>query len=378
MKKTITILLALALSLSLLAGCSGGASDKPSGTSAPPASSAPPSVSTPPASSTPLPVSTTPASPTPPPISNPMEVVVENSIAFTYSADTCEETILYGDQTAIKAKDGGFTIVFSPNIVSSFYDTSIKNLEDIADKISDYRKEDIKVAGFDAKFVSYTYKAVGKSFTWLVVEFGDTETVGGYKRMHISVTSEKDLASTWSEEVQAIVESLRILSHDDPPPQASNEPPVVSVTPEGMVIWENLSLSLVDGWYVDENRAGYLELYQETTAFDKPNLFIRGYGGSEHMTPNWFVEDLADRYKNHGTVQWAENKNITINGNEYLMAEYTGTDKSYYKMFWLFSMPGTPDEDYDPQNIAYIVLAFDWTVLDDAMSILETVEISWS
>jgi len=161
------------------------------------------------------------------------------------------------------------------------------------------------------------------------------------------------------------------------PEPVSEEKPVEEPAEEdsNRAEWNGFSVSLVDGWFVDEEGFQYFDLRQETDAFDMPSLSVRYLGGASHMSPAWYIEDKASRdwVQEHGEIQWTEN--ITVNGIEYLRAEYTG---QRYKMFWLLAMPGTPDKAYDPSNSSYLVLEFEWTDLNGAMSLLETAVIDWS
>jgi len=139
--------------------------------------------------------------------------------------------------------------------------------------------------------------------------------------------------------------------------------------------WNGFSVSLVDDWYVDDEGYQYLELRQNTDAFDVPDLFVRYLGGASHMSPAWFVEDKSSEewVVDSGEIKWAEN--LTINGIEYLMAEFTGQS---YKVFWLFAMPGTVDKDFDTTDSAFLVMEFKWIDIAGAKPLLETVEIDWS
>ena len=44
-------------------------------------------------------------------------------------------------------------------------------------------------------------------------------------------------------------------------------------------------------------------------------------------------------------------------------------------MYWLFTHPVAPDENYDE---LYIIISLDWIDMENALPLLETVVISWS
>jgi hypothetical protein len=126
---------------------------------------------------------------------------------------------------------------------------------------------------------------------------------------------------------------------------------------------------------VDREGAQEIKLRQDVSAFDIPDVYVRYVGGASHMTPAWYIEEQAAAgwVQEEGEIQWADN--ITINGTEYLMAEFIG---NRYKTFWLFALPEAPDKDYAPAASNYVVFEFEWTDLAGARPLLETVEIDWS
>ncbi|MCL1830780.1 MAG: hypothetical protein FWG21_05040 [Oscillospiraceae bacterium] len=139
-------------------------------------------------------------------------------------------------------------------------------------------------------------------------------------------------------------------------------------------VWNGFSVALVDNWYLEDDGFQFINLKQQTDAFDKPDLLVRYLGPANNYNPAKFIEDEAAKewVQELGEIQWADN--VTVNGIEYLVAEYIG---SRYNMFWLFAMPGTPDKDLDTDD-SYLMFNFDWIDLATAMPLLETVEIDWS
>ena len=139
--------------------------------------------------------------------------------------------------------------------------------------------------------------------------------------------------------------------------------------------WKGFIVSLVDEWYVDDDGYQFIELRQNTDAFDVPDLFVRYVGGASHMSPAWYIDEKSSEewVEEYGEIKWAEN--LTINGIEYLMAEFAGQS---YKVFWLFAMPGTPDKDFDTTDSAFLVMEVKWIDIAGIKPLLETVEIDWS
>ncbi|MCL2110405.1 hypothetical protein FWH30_02390 [Microgenomates group bacterium] len=140
--------------------------------------------------------------------------------------------------------------------------------------------------------------------------------------------------------------------------------------------WNGFSVAPVDNWQVVDEGLQFFDLQQvESNALDVPSLHVRYIGGAAHMTPDWYIEDKSsqDWVQKSGEIRWVNN--VTINGIEYLMAEYTG---SRYQTFWLLTMPSTPSQDYDTSNSVFLALEFEWIDLAGARQLLETVEIDWS
>ena len=159
---------------------------------------------------------------------------------------------------------------------------------------------------------------------------------------------------------------------DAPEPAQAEEPEAMpGETPDAAepeeaggdrVAFQNMSLSLVDGWYIDEETELRLYLRQETDAFDTPAVDM-GLSGGE--SPKWEIEEYyPSKYEG---IQRADD--VTVNGIEYLMAEDKGN-----QMFWLYAMPGALDEDNEDE---YMKIAFSWIDLAGAKPLMETFEINW-
>ena len=160
-----------------------------------------------------------------------------------------------------------------------------------------------------------------------------------------------------------------------PDPIPPEEPEYEDEEDSNRVQWNGFSVALVDDWYKESDGFQAINLKQESDAFDKPDLLVRYLGHSKNYGPAAFIEQESakDWVQELGEINWMDN--VTANGIEYMMAEYSG---SRYKMFWLFAMEGTLDKNLDTNDTSYLVMHFDWIDLESAMPLLETVEIDWS
>ena len=109
----------------------------------------------------------------------------------------------------LTAKDGSVKLMFTMETANSTLE-GVHDFMDSYDAFDDYSTEDLTIAGFKARRI--TYKDWGGEFVSKVfIDFNFTGPgTNGYRGISIDIISEKSLADTWTSEIRAILETSKI------------------------------------------------------------------------------------------------------------------------------------------------------------------------
>jgi len=135
------------------------------------------------------------------------EYAEKDTFFIRYPTDTFEfdEFIL----PRIKAKDGSVQFTM---LLRSAHMNRLEEMTAFLDGYSGYSgysSETLTIAGLAARRV--TYEDWGDYYSEIFIDFGHSGGLDGYIGISISIKSDKDFASTWTPEIRAILETIKVV-----------------------------------------------------------------------------------------------------------------------------------------------------------------------
>ena len=135
------------------------------------------------------------------------EITLGEIYTFSYPTSTFD----YDDMILprLRAKDESVVIRFTMQRANESMESIIEFL-DSYNTFEGYSSEDITIAGYEARRITYKDWG-GEDVSKVFIDFNFTgEGTNGYRGVIAEIMSEKDLASTWTAEIKAMLETSRV------------------------------------------------------------------------------------------------------------------------------------------------------------------------
>ena len=126
--------------------------------------------------------------------------------SISYPTNTFDFSDTFGAK--LSAKDGSVAIHLDMQKSNESLESLIEFLDSYG-SFEGYSTEDLTVAGFKARRITYKDWG-GEDVSKVFIIFNSTGGIGGYHGVFAEIISEKDLASTWTPEIRAILETSKV------------------------------------------------------------------------------------------------------------------------------------------------------------------------